>query len=166
MVSQHERVQIPHLAINIWLFDRLYMYCPVIKNENNNNEQTCWCFSYISSQDATDPSHKSHNASDKYPTMHHFVTEMCTHVHISVTKWCNVNIWTGAFWDLWDWFIVDPYYTGVLIALGVNIMAVDALAPCITRSSPWCSLWFILYEKLFQLQCGQIIYRWVSARKM
>ena len=35
-----------------------------------------------------DPSHKSHNASDKYPTMHHFVTEMCTYVHISVTKWC------------------------------------------------------------------------------
>ena len=34
------------------------------------------------------PSHKSHNASDKYPRMYHFVTEMCTHVHISVTKWC------------------------------------------------------------------------------
>ena len=27
------------------------------------------------------PSHKSHNASHKYPTMHHFVTEMCTHAH-------------------------------------------------------------------------------------
>ena len=25
-----------------------------------------------------DPSHKSHNASHKYPIMHHFVTEMCT----------------------------------------------------------------------------------------
>ena len=25
---------------------------------------------------AIDPLHKSHNASDKYPTMHHFVTEM------------------------------------------------------------------------------------------
>ena len=24
------------------------------------------------------PSHKSHNASDKFPTMHHFETEMCT----------------------------------------------------------------------------------------
>ena len=38
-----------------------------------------------------DPSDKFHNASDKYPTMHHFVTEMCTHVHISVTKWCIVG---------------------------------------------------------------------------
>ena len=37
------------------------------------------------------PSHKSHNASDIYPTMHYFVTEMCTYVHISVTKWCIVG---------------------------------------------------------------------------
>ena len=37
-----------------------------------------------------DPSHKSHNALDKHPTIHHFVTEMCTHVHISVTKRCIV----------------------------------------------------------------------------
>ena len=40
---------------------------------------------------AIDPSHKSHNASDKYPMMYHYVTEMCTHVHISVTKWCIVG---------------------------------------------------------------------------
>ena len=45
------------------------------------------------------PFHKSHNASDKYPTMHHFVTEMCTCVHISVTKWCIVGYGTGALWD-------------------------------------------------------------------
>ena len=33
--------------------------------------------------------HKSHNAPVPYPTMHHFVKEMCTSVHISVTKsWC------------------------------------------------------------------------------
>ena len=25
-----------------------------------------------------DPSHKSHNAPDTYPTKHHFVKEMCT----------------------------------------------------------------------------------------
>ena len=31
-------------------------------------------------------SHQSHNALDKYPIMHNFVTEICTHVHISVTK--------------------------------------------------------------------------------
>ena len=45
-------------------------------------------------------SHKFHSASDIYPTMHHFVTEMCTHVHISVTNWCNVGCGTDAFWDM------------------------------------------------------------------
>ena len=49
-----------------------------------------------------DPSHKSHNASHKYPIMHHLVTEMCTHVHISVTKCCIVGYGTDAFWDLWN----------------------------------------------------------------
>ena len=37
-----------------------------------------------------------------YTAMHHFVTETCTHVHISVTKWCNMGYDTDAFWDLWD----------------------------------------------------------------
>ena len=37
---------------------------------------------------AEGPSHKSHKALDKYLTKHHFVTEMCTPVHISVTKCC------------------------------------------------------------------------------
>ena len=35
--------------------------------------------------------HKSHNAPVPYPTMHRFVAEMCTCVHISVTKWCIVR---------------------------------------------------------------------------
>ena len=34
-----------------------------------------------------------------YPIMHHFVTEMCTRVHISVTKRCIVGCGTGALWD-------------------------------------------------------------------
>ena len=32
--------------------------------------------------------YKPHNVPVQYPTMHYFVTEMCTCVHISVTKWC------------------------------------------------------------------------------
>ena len=47
------------------------------------------CLEWNKSHLALDPSHKVHNASDKYLTMRNFVTEMCTHVHISVTKWCN-----------------------------------------------------------------------------
>ena len=34
--------------------------------------------------------------------MYHFVTEICTHVHISVTKCCIVGYGTEAFWDAWD----------------------------------------------------------------
>ena len=45
-------------------------------------------------------SHKSHNISNKYPKVHHFETEIYTHVHISYTKWCNVGYGTGWMWDL------------------------------------------------------------------
>ena len=34
--------------------------------------------------------------------MHHFVTEMCTWVHISVTTWCIVRYLCNELWDLWD----------------------------------------------------------------
>ena len=37
--------------------------------------------------------------------VHHFVTEMCTNVHISVTKWCIVGIW--------NWCIVGFVSIGV-----------------------------------------------------
>ena len=36
-----------------------------------------------------DPNHKSNNATDKYPTMHQFVTEMCTFL-----------LQNGALWDM------------------------------------------------------------------
>ena len=45
------------------------------------------------------PFHKSHNAPVPYPTMHHFVTEMCTRVHISVTIWCIVGYLSDALPD-------------------------------------------------------------------
>ena len=61
-----------------------------------------WLVWFFITPDTIDPFHKSHNASYIYPTMHHFVTEMCTHVHISVTKWCIVGYRTGALWDLRD----------------------------------------------------------------
>ena len=48
-----------------------------------------------------DPSHKSHNAPVvPYPILHHFVTEMCTRVHISVTKWCIAGYLSDAPWNL------------------------------------------------------------------
>ena len=45
----------------------------------------------------TDLLHKSHSAPVPYPTMHfYFVTKMCTHVHISDTKWCIVGYLSDA----------------------------------------------------------------------
>ena len=49
-----------------------------------------------------DPFHISHNAPVPYPIIHHFVAEMCTHVHISVTKGCIVGYLSDALWDLWN----------------------------------------------------------------
>ena len=52
----------------------------------------------------------SHNALVTYPKMHrpHFETEMCTHVHISVTKWCIVGYVTSALWNLCNRSIAEP----------------------------------------------------------
>ena len=44
---------------------------------------------------------KTHIAPSRYPTMLHFGTEMCTGVHISVTKWYIVGYFADAVWDLW-----------------------------------------------------------------
>ena len=60
------------------------------------------CQHWFYSAQVIDPSHKSQNASVPYPTMQHFVTEMCTCVHISVTKWCIVGYLSDALWDLWN----------------------------------------------------------------
>ena len=51
------------------------------------------------------PSCRSHNAFVKCPTMHYFLTEMCTRVHISVTKWCIVGYGACALWDICNWSI-------------------------------------------------------------
>ena len=67
-----------------------------------------------------DPSYKSHNSSHIYPTMHQFVTGMCTHVHISVTKWCIVRYWTVELWGLLKLYR-DRYHTGCLSIRSCNI---------------------------------------------
>ena len=42
--------------------------------------------------------HKFHNSPVPYPIMHHFVTEMCTCVYISVAKWCIMGHLFDALW--------------------------------------------------------------------
>ena len=55
------------------------------------------------------PFHKSHNALDKCPTIHHVVGELCTYVHFCLTKWCIVRYRTVALWDLYKRSIVRGY---------------------------------------------------------
>ena len=56
-----------------------------------------------------DPSYKPHIALDTYSTMQHFVTEMCTYVHISVTKRCIVGVGylSNALWTLHSRSYID-----------------------------------------------------------
>ena len=58
--------------------------------------------------DGLDLRYKFHNAPVPYPTMYHFVTEMCTCVHISVTKWCIVGYLSNVLLYLWDGSISFP----------------------------------------------------------
>ena len=86
--------------------------------------QDCSIFSAL----AIDRSHKSHNVCGEYPTMHHFVTEMCTQVHISVAKWCIVGYGTGALWDLCNRSVeilescTKPSICGILEKAQSNLM--------------------------------------------
>ena len=83
--------------------------------------------------------YNSHNASVTYPILHQFVTEMCTYVHISVTKWCIVGYLSHATWDLqdgsiplWSWGIAlfcefkifNIYF--ILVTDVLNVMAKSA----------------------------------------
>ena len=70
--------------------------------------------------------HKSQNASGPYPTMQHFVTEMCTCVHISVTKWCIVGYLSDALWDLWGGSIVRY---NLPMRAGYGMWVVNAVRP-------------------------------------
>ena len=49
---------------------------------------------------STKSSHNSHYTSDKYPTMNHFVTEMCTYFCYKMMHW-----------GIWDWCIVGVMLT-------------------------------------------------------
>ena len=79
-------------------------------------------------------SYESHNASSPYPTMHHFVAEMCTCVHISVTKWCIVGYMFDALWDLW-------HGSNVSISEKISHVIVRQYckyAPCLIPYPPLC----------------------------
>ena len=74
----------------------------------HTNSMMSYGMSFVSSKhdrcatSTIDLLHKSNDAPVLYPTMHHFVTEMCTCVHISVTKWCIMGYLFTTLWDSRD----------------------------------------------------------------
>ena len=73
-----------------------------------------WEFFPVTPVISIDPSNKSQNALDHYTIMHHFVTEMRTHVHISVTKWCILGYGVGSLWYLSNRSVANLCYTGAV----------------------------------------------------
>ena len=61
------------------------------------------------------------------PPVHQIVTEMCTHVHISVTEWWIMGYLSNALWDLGD--------RSIDLGIYANIMVADSLAIGVARSS-------------------------------
>ena len=86
-------------------------------------------------------SRRSHNAPVSYPTMLHFVIEMCTCVHISLTKWSVVGYLCEALYDLWDGFIATTaYLLGPL--LNMNVMIARFMGPTWGPVGPrWAPRW-------------------------
>ena len=62
-------------------------------------------------QASINPWHKSHNAPIPNPTMHHFVTKMCTYVNPTIQHFvtemctyyymCTFLLQNGALWNIW-----------------------------------------------------------------
>ena len=49
--------------------------------------------------------HKYCNVAVPYPTLYHFATDICTYVHISIKKLCNVGHLSNTLWELQIGFI-------------------------------------------------------------
>ena len=88
---------------------------------------------------AIDPSHKSHNASHKYPIMHHFVTEMCTFLLQNVALWDMTQMHSGIC--EMEQMVETQGWNSALksrqkpIMHGVKIVTADDLATLGARSS-------------------------------
>ena len=91
-------------------------------------------FNHLKTETAINLSLESHNAPVPYPTKHHFVTELCTHVHISVTQRCIVGYATSALWDLCSKSIIQDNDFSAMANVDAWCHA-DALVPYTSWSS-------------------------------
>ena len=112
---------------------QLQLWCPIIIFKSLQHAwRTVW--KSADTRTPTDPSHKSHNASDKYSAMHHFVTESRC-----VTKWCIVRYGTGAFWDLSNRSIgLQRHYVEKINTRSCDVTWALRLIPEILTKTPEC----------------------------
>ena len=118
-----------------------------------------------------DTLHKSHKAPVPFPTMHHFVIEMCTCVHISITKMVHygifVNVWCIVGFVRWFSFRGPVYKWQHVTHLIINYLIYDMLIA--TALSPqslgvdvrlkyavWC------WNQNSPREIGQYHYLWCS----
>ena len=79
-----------------------------------------------------DSSHRSQDASEKYPTMQHFVTEMCTHV---CAHFCDKMLHCGI-WDKCIWGFVRVVYGRAWLPWHHHLNAVH----CRCMHGPWVDI--------------------------
>ena len=106
-----------------------------------------------------DPSHKPHNVSGKYLTMHHFVTEMCTYVKEN-NQIVNVRFVVrraGLLWSQqdfeWRWFV--PLFK-CLTVLEFSFILFDlclliTFFNFIMNHVPIVTFWIFTYHKIWIL---------------
>ena len=82
--------------VNQYLCDGNHICTVTSKDTTYRNAGVMWnlvalCdhWSWAAYKYSWDLSHKAHGALHKYPTMHHFMTEICTFL-----------LWNGALWDM------------------------------------------------------------------
>ena len=100
------------------------------------------------------PSHKSHNALDKYLRIYQFVTEMCLCVHISVTNWC-ISGYRTALLDF-----LDGSTTMAYISLSYSMQYHVMLKYIIISFDKW----YWLYQSRIHniVQCPWRTVYWIS----
>ena len=141
--------------VNWRIYIYIYIYTSLTLNEYNRLQAQLRIIlhvlihsSFVDAIGRINLLHISHNASQvSCPTIHHFVTEMCTSVHISVTKRCIVGYLSDALWDLWN----GPNWPIFEIEPSVGITAVSLFEVSFFFSDGW-----IFLPRRFLNQCSFI----------
>ena len=86
----------------------------------------------------------------KYPTMPHFVTEICTHAYISVTKWCIVGSSFNELWDSCNKSIGARigFTCGFVSPIRKTLVELYSIAFYFVLYPVWCNIYIYIYAYL------------------